>query len=140
MNSSNEGFDLDLMHNMVRASIKSHIASSDKDVLENYILSIYDQDSRLYAKVNEWMEKIPKDYVESLGIDHNWESNDIFEWFNMFIQLVETASELNYIDIGALADMETAQPDAYKHVLSFRKKWAEHQLGYSRCAKAFLFE
>jgi hypothetical protein len=97
MNSSNEGFDLDLMHNMVRDSIKSHIASSGKDVLENYILSIYDQDSRLYAKVNEWMGKIPKDYVESLGIDHNWESNDIFEWFNMFIQLVETASELNYI-------------------------------------------
>lgn len=140
MSSSNEGFDLDLMHRMVRESIKSHIETSEKNVLENYVLDTYDQDNRLYAKLNEWKEKMPKDYIESLGIDHNWESSDILEWLDMFIQFIQITSDLSYIDMGALADMETAQPEAYKHVLSYRKKWAEHKLGYSRLAKTFLFE
>ena len=140
MSSSNEGFDLDLMHRMVRESIKSHIETSEKNVLENYVLDTYDQDNRLYAKLNEWKEKMPKDYIEALGIDHNWESSDILEWLDMFIQFIQITSDLSYIDMGALADMETAQPEAYKHVLSYRKKWAEHKLGYSRLAKTFLFE
>ncbi|MGA4604984.1 hypothetical protein [Pseudoalteromonas maricaloris] len=140
MSSSNEGFDLDLMDRMVRESIKSHIETSEKNVLEDYVLDTYDQNNRLYAKLREWKNKVPQDYIESLGIDHDWESSDIFEWLDMFIQFVQVTSDLNYIDMGALADMETAQPEAYKHVLSFRKKWAEHKLGYSRFAKTFLLE
>ena len=42
MNLNNEGFELDLMHRMVRESIKSHIEMSEKNVLEDYVLDTYD--------------------------------------------------------------------------------------------------
>ncbi|TMP85488.1 hypothetical protein CWC05_18275 [Pseudoalteromonas ruthenica] len=140
MKLNEDDFDLELMDSMVRESIKSHIEASDKDVLTNYILDSYEQDSRLYAKLKEWVEKIPKEYVEYLGIGHNWESKNVIEWLDMFIKLAQRASELNDVDVCALADMETAQPDAYKHVLSYRKKWASHRLGHCSPPKSFFFE
>jgi len=119
-----ESYDFDLMRSFVHENMKYYLQEQDKKELINSLLDFYDQNDLLYSKLREWKGQIPKDYVMGLGIEHDWESNDVVIWLNMFMLLIDKAADIAKVDRCAMRDLKDQFPDAHQKIVQSRKKWS----------------
>lgn len=136
MNDNKTDFDTGIMDEMVKKSMTSYLTSLDGAELIQLFLEQYEQDNRLYSKLYECQEKTPEDFVKNMGVP-NKKNKNFIEWLDMIITVLGRAATMNEIEMSALSDMETQEPEAYRKIIEYRKKWADGVLGDCSPPKLF---
>ena len=123
MSDNNDYFyDFYFLDNEVKKNIKKSLMEKDKESIVNDYMNSYEHQNKLYTKLIEFKDSIPRDYLNYLGIEHDWENQNQIQWIDMFIDVMREASYIANVDKYSLWDIKSEDPELYEKILIYRQK------------------